>query len=338
MQIFSGSPIPKCTAMPDSFKSDIKVNGAVRVFAPASVANVGCGFDVFGFAINGPGDIIEAAVSDKPGVRILSIQGDDGKLPLEPKENTAGRAVLSMLKALNTGKRLGVDLKIIKKMPLGSGLGSSAASSAGAAFALNGLLGEPFDRRGLLPFAISGELAASGTPHADNVAASLLGGFILARRHDPPDVISLKTPPGLYTVVIHPHIQVKTKDTRKILRKDVTLAKAVKQWGNVGAMVAGLQNGDFELIARAMEDEIIEPIRSVLIPGYDRMKEAALKEGALGFSISGAGPSVFALCVNEKIAKNTGDAAQAVLSDYDLSSSVYISSINKKGCEFIDEN
>ena len=323
--------------MPDSFNIPKDQTGTVRVFAPASVANVGCGFDVFGFAISGPGDIIEASLSDQTGVRILSIEGDEGKLPSEAEENTAGRAVLSMLKSLDAGRSFGVELKIIKKMPLGSGLGSSAASSAGAAFALNGLLGEPFDRKGLLPFAISGEQAASGTPHADNVAASLLGGFVLVRRHSPPDVISLKTPPGLHTVVIHPHIHIKTKDTRKILRKDVTLAKAIHQWGNVGAMVAGLQNGDFDLIGRAMEDEIVEPIRSVLIPGYEQMKEAALKAGALGFSISGAGPSVFALCVDKKIAEKAGKAVQDVLNQIDLASSVYVSSVNHKGCEFIHE-
>lgn len=308
----------------------------VKIFAPASVANVGCGFDVFGFAIHGPGDIIEASLSDKPGVTILSIEGDQGKLPLVAEENTAGLAVISMLDALGASFKTGINLKIIKKMPMGSGLGSSAASSAGAVFAVNKLLGEPFDRMGLLPFAIRGETAASGAPHADNVAASLLGGFILVRRNDPPDVIPLKTPSKLFCTIIHPHIEIKTKDTRLILRKDVTLAKAVRQWGNVGAMVAGLMSGDYNLIGRSMDDEIVEPIRSVLIPGYDEMKSKALETGALGFSISGAGPSVFALSASEKTAGEIGNKMQHVLAGMQLESDVYLSGINTNGCVEIE--
>jgi homoserine kinase len=304
----------------------------VKIFAPASVANVGCGFDVFGFAIHGPGDIIEASLSDKPGIRILSIEGDQGKLPLIAEENTAGLAVLTMLDSIGQKSKIGISLKITKKMPMGSGLGSSAASSAGAVFAVNKLLGEPFDRMGLLPFAIRGEMAASGTPHADNVAASLLGGFILVRRNDPPDVIPLKVPAKLFCTVIHPHIEIKTKDTRMILRKDVTLAKAVRQWGNVGAMVAGLMSDNYNLIGRSMDDEIVEPIRSVLIPGYDEMKDRALETGALGFSISGAGPSVFALSASEKTAEEIGKQAQHVLTGMHLQSDVYVSLINKNGC------
>jgi len=308
----------------------------VKIFAPASVANVGCGFDIFGFAIHGPGDIIEASLSDNPGVTILSIEGDQGKLPLIAEENTAGLAVLSMLETLGLSMKTGIDLKITKKMPMGSGLGSSAASSAGAVVAVNKLLGEPFDRMGLLPFAIRGETAASGSPHADNVAASLLGGFILVRRNDPPDVIPLKTPAKLFCTIIHPHIEIKTKDTRMILRKDVTLAKAVRQWGNVGAMVAGLMSGDYNLIGRSMDDEIIEPIRSVLIPGYDEMKAAALEAGALGFSISGAGPSVFALSASENTAEKIGKKAQHILTEMHLESDVYLSGINANGCVEIE--
>lgn len=308
----------------------------VKVFAPASVANVGCGFDVFGFAIHGPGDIIEASLSDSPGVTILSIEGDQGKLPLIAEENTAGLAVLSMLETLDLSQETGINLKITKKMPMGSGLGSSAASSAGAVFAVNKLLGEPFDRMGLLPFAIRGETAASGAPHADNVAASLLGGFVLVRRNDPPDVILLKAPAKLFCTIIHPHIEIKTKDTRMILRKDVTLAKAVRQWGNVGAMVAGLMSGDYNLIGRSMDDEIIEPIRSVLIPGYDEMKAGALEAGALGFSISGAGPSVFALSASENTAEKIGKKAQHILTEMHLESDVYLSGINTNGCVEIE--
>jgi len=309
----------------------------VRAFAPASVANVGCGFDVLGFAINGPGDEVEVRLTDNSGVIISKIDGDDGKLPYETEKNTAGKAVLSLLSSLDTPLRNGIDVSIHKKMPLGSGLGSSAASSVAAAVAVNRLLGEPYSREDLLPFVIDGEHAASGSPHADNVAASLLGGFILVRSNDPLDVISLPFPKDLYCTIIHPRIEIATKQTRQILRKQVPLSKAVEQWGNVGAMVAGLFKNDIDLIGRSMQDVIVEPTRSFLIPGFQKMKEAVLDHGAVGFSISGAGPSVFALSKSEEIARKVGSGAGEVLEELDLDYDVIISAINEKGAFIKDE-
>lgn len=310
----------------------------VRAFAPATVANVGCGFDVLGFAINGPGDEVIAERTDQAGVVITAIEGDEGKLPLDPGKNTAGRGVLSMLEALDGGENIGVQLKIIKKMPLGSGLGSSAASSVAAVVAVNRLLGEPFSREQLLPFVLEGELAASGSPHADNVSAALLGGFILVRSNDPLDVISLDTPDQLYCTIIHPKIEIPTKNTRLILRKEVPLSKAIAQWGNVGALVAGLYRKDFDLIGRSLNDGIVEPTRSFLIPGFDEMKQASIDSGALGFSISGAGPSVFALSNSSAAADRIGVNAGAVLEKLGLEYDVYVSEVNKEGSAILEES
>jgi|SRR5690625_733929 len=309
----------------------------VTAFAPASVANVGCGFDVLGFAIDGPGDEVTASFTDQPGIRIASVQGDGGKLPLDAESNTAGRSVMSLMQELDRAPGAGIQLDIIKKMPLGSGLGSSAASSVAAAVAVNRLLGKPFTREQLLPFVVEGELAASGTMHADNVSASLLGGFILVRSNQPLDVIPLNTPDSLFCTVIHPQIEIATKKTRLILRKEVPLSKAVSQWGNVGALVAGLFLNDHDLIGRAMEDRIIEPTRSFLIPGYEKMKQAALEAGALGFSISGAGPSVFTLGSSRETAIEVGDAAGQVLERLNLDYDIIVSEVNRRGAYILED-
>ncbi|MEX0593860.1 MAG: homoserine kinase [Balneolaceae bacterium] len=310
---------------------------SVTAFAPASVANVGCGFDVLGFAIYGPGDDVVATIRPNPGVSIRSIEGDGGKLPLDPIQNTAGRAVLSLLEAMDTPPSHGIELVIRKKMPLGSGLGSSAASSVAAAVAANKLLGDPFTRKELLPFVLQGEVAASGTPHADNVSASLLGGFILVRSNDPLDVIELKTDIELHCTLVHPKIEIPTKNTRMILRKEVPLAKAIAQWGNVGALVAGLYKNDPDLIGRSLQDGIVEPTRSFLIPGFDRMKEAALEAGALGFGISGAGPSVFTLNRDTETATRVGQAVGLVLEQLGLDYDIIESPINHEGASIIEE-
>ena len=307
----------------------------VKAFAPASVANVACGFDVLGFAISGPGDFVEAEFSDNPGVTIETILNDDGRLPLDPEQNTAGKAILALLE--ETGEERGISIRIEKKMPLGSGLGSSASSAVAAVVAVNELIGNPYEKKDLLPFALQGEMVASGTPHADNISASLLGGFILVRSHNPPDVVSLPVPDKLMAVVIHPHIEINTKSTRLILRKSVPLSKAVEQWGNVGAFVAGLYSGDYGLISRSLYDDIIEPSRSILIPGFGRMKQAAMDQGALGFSISGAGPSVFALCDSKETAKKIGESAGKILEETELGYDIYISEINKEGSVVISK-
>lgn len=309
---------------------------AVTAFAPATVANVGCGFDVLGFAIHGPGDDVTATFRSEPGVSIRAIEGDEGKLPLDPIQNTAGRAVLSLLEAMETPPEQGIELTIRKKMPLGSGLGSSAASSVAAAVAANHLLGEPFSKQDLLPFVLQGEVAASGTPHADNVSASLLGGFILVRSNDPLDVIELQTELDLHCTLVHPKIEIPTKNTRMILRKEVPLAKAIAQWGNVGALIAGLYKNDADLIGRSLQDGIIEPTRSFLIPGFDRMKQAAMDAGALGFGISGAGPSVFTLNRDPETGSRVGKAVGKVLEQLGLEYDVIESPINQEGASIVE--
>lgn len=309
----------------------------VKAFAPASVANVGCGFDVMGFAIEQPGDEVVARKSQSSGLKICAVHGDNGKLPLDTEKNTAGVAVSAMLNAWSQNPEFGIELEVFKQMPLGSGLGSSAASAVAAVVAVNRLLDDPFDRADLLPFAVEGERIASGTPHADNAAASLLGGFVLVRSNTPLDVISLDSPDELYCTVVHPHIEIRTEDTRKILRKQILLAKAVSQWGNVGALVAGLLKRDYALIGRSLTDEIIEPIRSMLIPGYDRLKQEVLEAGALGCSISGSGPSVFSLCEGAGLAGKIADVMKSSLLETGLECDVYISNINKQGCRIIDE-
>lgn len=310
---------------------------SVTAFAPATVANVGCGFDILGFAIHGLGDKVTAAFSKEPGIRIISISGDDGRLPYETEKNTAGLAALSLLKAAGRESETGVELSIEKNMPLGSGLGSSAASSVAAVVAVNALLGHPFTKENLLPFAVEGELAASGSAHADNVAAALIGGFILVKNHQPPDVISLHTPADLHCTIIHPGIEVQTKNSRRILKKQVLLEKAVIQWGNVGGLIAGLYTNDYDLIGRSLHDEIIEPVRSLLIPGFDAMKKAALEAGALGCSISGSGPSLFALSTSEKLANEIGNHMGAVLDEIGLEYDLHISKINTEGAAVISE-
>lgn len=311
-------------------------NNRVKAFAPATVANVACGFDVLGFAIHGLGDYVTASFSDEPGVRITSVTGDDGKLPKETEKNTAGLAVLALLRKNGRENEIGIELEIEKKMPLGSGLGSSAASSAAAVVAVNELLGKPFSIQELLPFAVEGEIAASGSAHADNVAAALIGGFILVKNHQPPDVISLNTPDKLHCTIVHPEIEIQTKNSRKILKKQVSLEKAVTQWGNLGSLIAGLYTNDYELIGRSLHDEIIEPVRSVLIPGFADMQKAALENGALGCSISGSGPSLFALSTSKEKAEEIGKAMGLVLQNIGLEYNLHISKINTAGASVVE--
>lgn len=307
----------------------------VKVFAPASVANVSCGFDVMGFALDHPGDEIVARRTEEPGIQITKVSGENGVLPTSVNKNTAGVAARALLKQLDIDA--GIALEIHKKMPLGSGLGSSAASSVGAVVAVNQLLGLPFAPNELLTFAAEGERVACGTPHLDNVAPSLFGGFVFIRSSKPQDVIELDCPKPLFATVVHPQIEIRTEDTRKILRRDISLQKAVTQWGNVGGLVAGLLKGDYKLISRSMQDVIIEPIRSVLIPGFDEVKKAALDAGALGSGISGSGPSIFALSRDKETATAIGEAMQHAFEEIGLDNEVYISPINKEGPRILEE-
>ena len=239
---------------------------SIKVFAPATVANVTCGFDILGFAVDQPGDEIMLRKSDTGQVRIVQITGDNGILPKDPEKNTCGAVIRMFLQDI--GSDQGIDIYLDKKMPLGSGLGSSAASSVAAIYAINELLGKPKKIEELLPFAMEGERVACGAAHADNVAPGLYGGFVLIRSYDPLDVIRLKTPDELYATLVHPQIEVKTKDAREILRKQIFFKDSVKQSGNVAGLVAGLLTSDFDLISRSMHDYIVEPVRSILIPGF----------------------------------------------------------------------
>lgn len=307
---------------------------SVRVFAPATVANVACGFDILGFAVDAPGDEVELAFSDQPGVQIVEITGDDGKLPTDPTKNSAGVVVQAFLDHIGEKSR-GVSMHLHKKMPIGSGLGSSSASSVAALYAVNELFGNPLTKRELLPLAMKGEEIACGSAHADNVAPALFGGCVLIRSYDPLDIIELPVPEQLHAIVIHPHVEVRTEDARKILRKDIPLKKAIMQWGNIAGLVAGFMKSDYELIGRSLQDVVIEPVRSVLIPCFDSVKQAAIDAGALGCSISGAGPSIFALSHDESRCNAIAQAMQLVFSESQIDSDAYISRVNCSGPQII---
>jgi homoserine kinase len=301
----------------------------VHVFAPATVANVACGFDVLGFAVEQPGDELIVRPRLEPGVKITKITGDDGRLPLNPEKNTAGVAVLSFLKHINAS--VGVEIELHKKMPLGSGLGSSAASAVAGAFAANLLFDCPLKREELLPFALEGERIACGAAHADNAAPSLLGGFVVVRSYDPLDVIKISTPKRLYCTIVHPHIEIRTEDARKILKKEIPIKDAVTQWGNIAGLVAGLMKPDYELIRRSLQDVIVEPVRAILIPHFQEIKTSALNAGALGCSISGSGPAIFALSTSLTIAKKVGIAMKKSFEAIKIFSNIYCSKINEQG-------
>ena len=283
----------------------------IKVFGPASVANVACGYDILGFALENPGDEVIVRFSDDPGFKITKITGDKGKLPYAPEKNTAGKAAIELLKHL--GKTdVGIEMEIHKKMAFGTGLGSSAASAAAAVVAINDILGKPLEKRELLPFAVIGEQVADGAYHADNVAPSLIGGMVFIRSNETLDVHRIPVPHGLHAAVVYPHVNVFTREAREILNEHVTLKQHIAQNGNLGGLLVGLFKSDLDLIKRSLEDLIIEPQRAQLIPHFYQVKEAAIEAGALGSSISGAGPSIFALCANSLIAENAAKAMHTV--------------------------
>ena len=300
---------------------------SIRVFCPGTIANVSCGFDVLGLSLAGVGEYMTVTQTTTKGITISEITGQD--LPLETAKNVAGVAGLALLEAL--GSEAGFDIKIEKKIKAGSGIGSSAASSAGAVWAINHLLGNPYTTIELIPFAMEGERLASGVAHADNVAPALLGGFTLVRSTDPLDVVSLPSPRELYATVIHPQIEIKTADSRRILKSSLSLKDAITQWGNVGGLVAGLYREDYELIGRSLQDVVIEPVRSILIPGFDEIKAAALNAGALGCGISGSGPSVFALSKGADKAHEVAQQLKVVYTPMGIPFDIHISNINEKG-------
>ncbi len=301
----------------------------IKGIAPATVANVCCGFDVLGFAVDSPADEVIATLRKEPGIRISKISGDNGRLPVDPERNTASVAVQSMLRHLQTTQ--GIEIELIKKLPLGSGMGSSAASAIAALVAVNHLLGTPLSRMDLVVHAMEAERIACGSAHADNVAPSLLGGFVLIRSYDPLDIVKVPSPEDLLCTLIHPHLELKTEDSRKVLRGAISLKDAVVQSGNIAALMIGLAQNNYELISRSLHDVIAEPIRSVFIPGFEAIKNTVKQCGALGFGISGSGPTVFALCKDPATANSAGAAAVVHFEKMNLASDVYISNINREG-------
>lgn len=302
----------------------------LKVFAPATVANMACGYDILGFAIDQPGDEIYVKESKTKGLTISKITGDKGKLPKEVEKNTAGVAALKMLQHLGL-EDMPIDLEIHKKMPFASGLGSSAASAAGAVMAINEYLNRPLQKREMLAFAVAGEQVADGAWHADNVAPSLLGGITLIRDNATLDVHKIPVPRGLYATVVHPDIKIRTQTARDILSEQVDLKSMIAQTGNAASLITGLYNSDFDLIGRSLRDHVIEPQRAQLIPHFYDVQSAAMKVGVLGCSISGAGPSLFALSNNSTIAENAGIAMQRIFKDHKIESQIYVSPINLEG-------
>lgn len=307
---------------------------SVKAFAPATVANVSCGFDILGFAIDAMGDTVELIRKDEPGLTVVSIEGDEGRLPYDVEKNTCAVAIQAMLDEL--GQQVGMDIYLHKGLPLGSGMGSSAASAVAALVAANRLLGDPFEKKALLPFAIAAEKAACGAGHADNVAPSLLGGFVLIRDYHPLDVIKLHVPDGLYCSLLHPHFELKTSDSRSVLRDQISLKHSTIQSGNVAGFIAGLYREDFDLISRSLKDVIAEPYRAVLIPGFYEIREALKSIGALGMGISGSGPTLFALSKGSEKAEEIRKAAEEIYLKVGLGVDVYFSAINTRGAYLID--
>ncbi|HDO06574.1 MAG TPA: homoserine kinase [Bacteroidetes bacterium] len=305
----------------------------LKIFSPATVANVSCAFDILGFAVEKAGDRMTFRKTAEKGIRI--VMKNYRELPTEPEKNVAGVVALAMVEKRQPG--FGILIEMEKGILPGSGMGSSGASAGGAAFGVNKLLDEPFGKTELVQFAMLGEALASGVAHADNVAPNLFGGFTLVRSTRPLDVIPLHTPERLSVSLIHPLIEVKTKNARNILKKSLLLKDAVIQWGNVAGLVSGLFMEDFDLIARSMHDGIVEPVRSLLIPMFDELKQAALDAGALGCSISGSGPSVFALSADLATAGEVTEAMRKIYAETDVQFETYTSGINKKGIRILNE-
>ena len=299
---------------------------SVTIHSPATIANIVCGFDILGMALNEPYDVMEITLSQKPGVTIQ--HKDNFGLSVIPEQNVAGVALLELLKENKTEN--GFDLVIEKRIKPGSGLGSSAASAAGAVVGANILLDNIFSNEDLVRFAMAGEKLASGVKHADNISPCIYGGITLIRSIFPLDIVKLPAP-DLFVAIVHPQIEVKTSDAREILRKEVLLKDAIKQWGNIAGLVTGLLQNDHSLIGRSLEDVIIEPVRSMLIPGFDEVKKKSMEAGALGGGIAGSGPSIFMLCKGEQAAGSIETIMKDIYQKLGLKNQTYVSTINNKG-------
>lgn len=311
------------------------MRNSIKVFAPATVANVVCGYDVLGFAVNQPGDEVIMSLTEGKGINISKITGDDGKLPLNPAKNTVSASVQHYLNHIGKPD-LGVDIELHKKMPIGSGLGSSSASTVAGLFAINSLMGNLLTNKELVPFAMKGEELACGYGHADNVAPALMGGFVLIRSYQPLDIISLPFPEEMHAAIVYPEVDVPTKDARQMIRSKVLLKDAVTQWGNVAGLVSGLFMKDYDLIGRSMTDILVEPTRSILIPDFYKLRNIAMKAGAVGFGISGSGPSVFALTKDADTANKITEKLKQHLQSISINSLSFVSEVNKKGPIILD--
>lgn len=303
----------------------------IKIFCPATIANLNCGFDILGLCLETIGDEMVIRKSLNKGIKITKIVGAD--LPLETEKNVAGVAALAIIEKLDLD--FGFEIEIYKNIKAGSGIGSSSASAAGAVYGINELLGKQFSKVELVNFAMKGEVVASGSEHADNVAPCLLGGFTLIRGYEPLDIIQIASPSELYAVVLHPHIEVKTSDSRAVIQPMIPLKSAITQIGNLGGFIAGLYTNDYELIGRSLKDVIVEPFRKHLIPNFDEVKNAAIQNGALGAGISGAGPSIFALCKGKDSEENVAKAMKESYSLTGVEFDIHLSKVNSKGIEII---
>ena len=303
----------------------------IKIFTPATVANISCGFDILGLCLDNVGDEMIVREVPEKGIKITKITGQ--RLPLESHKNVAGVAGLALLEKVDAS--VGYEIEIHKKIKPGSGIGSSAASAAGAVFAINELLGKPFSKQELIYFAMQGEKLASGTEHADNVSPVILGGFTLVRSYQPLDVLKINSPDDLYASIIHPQIEVKTSDSRAVLKNQVSLKKMVTQMGNFGGLISGLYTSDYDLIGRSLHDEIIEPNRLVLIPEFNKIKKGVIQAGALGAGISGSGPSIFALSKGKETANIVGETMAEIYNTTDIDYDIHVSKINQQGIKIL---
>ncbi len=318
-----------CSSAAENYLID-KMN-EIKVFSPATVANVACGFDVLGFCLDSVGDEMVIRKIEQKGIFISHIEGYD--LPYKAELNVAGVSALAMYEALDVD--FGFEIEIYKNIKPGSGIGSSAASAVGSVFGMNELIGKPFNKTQLTEFAIKGEALASKCEHADNLAPALFGGFTLVKSVSPLKIVNIPSPDGLYATIIHPQIEIKTSESRAILPKEVPLNKAIEQWANLGSLVHALHSNDYELIGESLNDVIIEPYRSQLIPEFNNIKAAALKAGALGVGISGSGPSIFSLCKDLDTANAIKNAMQAVYNKTDIDFDIHVSPINTQGVKIL---
>lgn len=304
----------------------------IKLFSPATVANVSCGFDVLGFCLDSIGDEMVIRKTKERGIRITKIEGYD--LPFEVEKNVAGVSALAMYEVANPD--CGFEIEIYKHIKPGSGVGSSSASAVGSVYGMNVLLGNPYSKTELTAFAMKGEAVASQSEHADNIAPALFGGFTLVKSLDPLEILQIPSPSDLFAVVIHPQIEIKTADARKILPETIALKNAITQWSNVGSLVHGLHTKNYDLISRSLKDVVVEPFRSQLIPGFKEIKNTALNNGALGTGISGSGPSVFSLCKTESNAKEVEKAIRLTYKNQNIPFEIYVSKINLKGIKHLN--